>query len=140
MKHLKKSNCYKASNCFFDATKIHATSYSWWTFVKVINKSIVFNNYMYSMATRGHQYKVKNTMRQLGLGCDFLIESPKSLDSSDWDTAAIKHYNGKIAEVMEALEKGIARKRADRMETIQGYRSKIAQIRMLVAVSGSVAS
>jgi hypothetical protein len=80
MKYFKRKNEYKASNVWFSAATISATSYNWWVFVKEYNGFVVFNFHNYSVTTRQHQHKVRFVMKKLGINIDLLVDQRQSLD------------------------------------------------------------
>lgn len=73
MKYLKKSNTYKASNVVFNANTLEAYSYGWWKFVAVVEGKVIFNDYTFSVSTRGHQSKIKNLLEKLNIKIDFTV-------------------------------------------------------------------
>lgn len=81
MKFYSRSNCYKGSNVVFNVTSREAVSYNWWTFVKVIEGDVVFNDYRYSPTTAKHQSKVRRLMQKLGIGIDLVVQVPSGLQS-----------------------------------------------------------
>jgi hypothetical protein len=83
MKYYSRLKVYKASNVMFNPEQIHATSYDWWIFVKVINGYVVFNWHSYSNSTRKHQYKVSRVMESLGIQVDLTIDTRLSLGRTD---------------------------------------------------------
>lgn len=85
-----KLGIYVASNVTFDPANFEAFSYRWWQFVKFINGRVVFNDYNYSNSTRGHQWKVRREMRNLGIEIDLFIKTPKSLGHHDALRTAIE--------------------------------------------------
>lgn len=110
MKHYKKTNLYKASNVTFDPTKIEATSYSWWLFVKRIKGKTVFNSYRYSISTSKHQSKVRSLMRQLGIKIDRDVEIKDGLQYISTLTELNKKHNETLKRIAENNEeKRIAR-------------------------------
>lgn len=79
MRYMSRSGLYQASNVTFNPNNITAISYSWWTFVAVIDGKVVFNNYNYSNTTNKHQWKVRRQMRELGINIDLELPVPKGL-------------------------------------------------------------
>lgn len=95
MKNLiKKPNLYKAANVLFDADKIEAYSYSWWSFVKIIEGKVVFNSYRYSVTTAKHQSKVRRLMNELGVKIDVEVQTKESL--ADQSIKALKLNTAKV--------------------------------------------
>ena len=133
IKYFKRLNVFKASNVTFDPTTIEATSYDWWSFVKVINGKVVFNNYTYSSSTSKHQHKVSSLMRQLGIKIDMEIASPNGLQSLN---SAIEHYKyliGKL-ETQMANPKSHKAKNIERLKEIKAYQHKIKLVHSLFTV------
>lgn len=83
MKYMKRAKIYQCSNynCKFSAEKLEAWSYHWWSFVKVIEGKLVFNNYRYSNSTSKHQSKVRSLMFQLGIEADIALPIPEGLQT-----------------------------------------------------------
>lgn len=81
MKYYKRLNVYKASNVSFEPDSIAAYSYDWWQFVRVVNGSVVFNDYSYSPSTRKHQYKVRSLLNQLNINIDLVINTRAGLQA-----------------------------------------------------------
>lgn len=108
MKHYSRLGLYKASNVKFDPIKIEAISYDWWTFVKVIDGKVVFNEYPYSTTTRRHQYKVRQLMRELGIDIDLVVETKKSLT----DVIAMRDSLFQCSDEIDMLKRRIANPRS----------------------------
>jgi hypothetical protein len=104
MKQLK-SGTYKASNVMFNPSTKIATSYNWWTFVKVINGKLVFNNHAYSTTTQRHQYKVRSVMSRLNMVPDLVIDSRLSLDDGQVFTSAKANLVHKVVALNQAMER-----------------------------------
>jgi len=83
MKYYTRLNRYKASNVEFDCNSLTAWSYGWWNFFRNINGLNVFNNYFYSVSTRGHQAKIRRLLHELNIPIDVEINTVKSLTVSD---------------------------------------------------------
>lgn len=79
MRYMSRSGLYQASNVTFNPKIIQAVSYSWWTFVAVIDGKTVFNNHYYSNTTNKHQWKVRRQMRELGINIDLELPVPSGL-------------------------------------------------------------
>jgi len=81
IKYFPKLKIYKNStgNVTFDPATITADSYNWWTFVKVIKKKVVFNDYYYSSSTSAHQSLVREVMKELGIKIDVTVHQRGSL-------------------------------------------------------------
>jgi hypothetical protein len=120
MKHYVRLNMYKASNVTFDPSKIAATSYGWWEFVKVIRGKVVFNNYPYSRSTQGHQMKVRALMRKLRIKVDVVVSFPESLKNFKTIAEAKKYHAEHIVNVAEEKE----RKRLERNEAARKKRKE----------------
>lgn len=106
MKHMKRSNIYKASNVTFDPTTIKAYSYSWWCFVAKVEDKVVFNNYRYSTSTSKHQAKVRRLLEQLGIKIDLELPLPDGiLQASEIRYRSGTLVQGKtLAEMIVAAE------------------------------------
>jgi hypothetical protein len=79
LKYFPRLNKYKAANVSFDPSTVTAVSYDWWTFVMVIDGQVVFNAYPYSVTTKRHQARVKQTMQELGIEIDLEVLTRLSL-------------------------------------------------------------
>lgn len=119
MKHYKKTNLYKASNVTFDPTKIEATSYNWWLFVKRIKGKTVFNSYRYSVSTSKHQSKVSSLLSQLGIEIDRYVQVRDGLQYISSLTELNKKHNETLKRIAESEE----RKRIARLER-QAFKRK----------------
>lgn len=119
MKHYKKTNLYKASNVTFDPTKIEATSYNWWLFVKRIKGKTVFNSYRYSVSTSKHQAKVRSLMSQLGIKIDRYVQVVDGLQCISNITELNKNHNETLKRISENKE----RKRLAKLER-QAFKRK----------------
>ena len=92
MKQLTKG-IYKASNVFFDTSKIEAQSYNWFTFVIEYRGHVVFNAYEYSLTKRRHQAKVRALMELIGIKVDIVVETEHSLTSDQGQALIQKLLN-----------------------------------------------
>lgn len=124
-----KSKLWAASNVTFDEANLEAYSYGWWSFLKVINGKIVFNEYGYSNTTRKHQSKVRRALSELGIEIDLYIEAPNGLQDLE---SAINFYTNKIESLETAMIKGKAAKNAERKQSIEEYKNKIKQVNKLL--------
>ena len=129
MKHMKRTNTYKASNVTFDPETMEAYSYGWWRFVeRTPGGQILFNDYNYSNSTCKHQIKVRRLMRELfphlPYGGNLTIEAPNGLQDLD---SAIKLYKERIKDLVEQIMKPRSHKRknVERNEEIEHYLEKI---------------
>lgn len=102
MKYFKRLGIYKASNVTFDSAAMVAVSYGWWVFVARIGGKVVFNNYFYSQATRGHQRKVRNQLERLGIAIDLEIAAPRGLQFGLADS--INYYLVQNATIKDRLD------------------------------------
>ena len=66
MKYFSRANIYKASNVSFNPENNIALSYDWYQLTRVINGTMILNNYGYSNTTIKHVYKVRRLLADLG--------------------------------------------------------------------------
>lgn len=135
MKYYKRLQVYKASNLEFNPKTLEATSYGWWTFTKVINNQLVFNDFAYSNTTRRHQRKTKQLLADLGYKIDLSIEVPQGLQQFNWSEDAISLLNSRIEELKAAINKKGSKKakNVERYAEIHKMNQKIKAIKELVA-------
>lgn len=126
MKFFTKLGLYKASNVTFNPKTLEANSYGWWSFVRVINGQVVFNDYRYSSSTQRHQRKVRNLMEALGIKIDIFVESPEGLQNIQ---SAINYYDSKIKILLDEIDQPNSRnfKNVERLKEI-GYLEARKQI------------
>lgn len=113
MKHFKRANIYKASNVTFNPETCEAISYDWWTFTKLVNGKLVFNNHGYSNSTRKHQYKVRRLLSELGLEVDLTVDVPGGLQRDTWTEQAVASVQSNIDTLMAQLNNPRRRKSLD---------------------------
>jgi hypothetical protein len=134
MKYFKMLKLFKASNVTFDANNIKAVSYNWWTFVTVINGSVVFNSYNYSPSTCKHQQKVLRLMRELDIKIDLFVSTRESLSSPTLALDnAVKGLNRDILDLKDKLASTRRKKSLDgeRHQTIASKFDHIKRIQVL---------
>lgn len=78
----------------FDLESFEAVSYRWWTYVCKIKGKVVFNNYPYSPTTQGHQRRMRELLKQLGIKIDVEVSMRQSLSN---------FYNDSLPSKYEAL-------------------------------------
>jgi len=88
-----------------------AYSFGWWRFVKVIDGRVVFNNYDYSVTTRGHQWRIRDLLNELGIEIDFVINMPHSLDDELFYSTALEFFYGEIYKARNKLTRTISYKK-----------------------------
>lgn len=132
MKYYKKLNQYKASNVVFDVATQTAWSYGWWAFVKPISGKLVYNDYYYSTATRGHQSKVRRLLDYPEF--DLIIEAPDGLQSRAGLLSAIEHDRHEIKRLIAEIRKPRSQKKKneERKEDIRFYLNRIKQVKELL--------
>lgn len=118
MKLMKRANIYKASNVTFNPETCEAVSYDWWTFAKMVNGKLVFNDHGYSNTTRKHQSKVRGLLRELGLEIDLTVDVPGGLQRDTWGEQALASLQSRIDTIMGQLN-NTRRKKALDAERIQ---------------------
>lgn len=79
LKYFPRLKLYKAANVTLDPSTVTAVSYDWWTFVMVIDGLVVFNRYPYSVTTKRHQARVRQTLEELGIQIDLEVSTRLSL-------------------------------------------------------------
>lgn len=133
MKFYSRSKTYKASNVTFNIHDLVATSYGWWEFLRVINGSLVFNEYRYSNTTARHQWKVRRLLEQHGIKIDLTIECPKGLQSNEWSESAIQCYKVKVQNLWDQVNKSGSHKTKnyERVTEISVMKEKIKAIESL---------
>lgn len=135
MKYYSRLQVYKASNVQFNPQLIQATSYNWWTFVKIIKGQIVFNDYGYSNSTRKHQAKVKALMNDLGIKIDVFVKVPQGLQNQDWSKDALSLLSNETKTLFDLIHKKGTKKvkNAERMIRLAQIATEIEQIKRLAA-------
>lgn len=126
MKYMEQLGEYRASNVRFSPETEEATSYDWWTFVRRIDGSLVFNEYPYSPTTMRHQAKVRSLLQDLGLSVDITVSFRDSLSGfSSLEELAARHEKAEIARITEQelkriqrLEKAQARRFEKKVEAL----------------------
>jgi hypothetical protein len=121
MKYYTRLKLYKANNVVFDPATKQAWSYGWWKFVAIIDNKVVFNNYGYSTATRGHQRKVGDLLDSLGIKVDLYIKAPNGLQDLG---AALEGYNWSINKLTDLVNKPgtHATKNEERLQEIKSLK------------------
>jgi hypothetical protein len=135
MRYIKTQKTYKASNVTLkidrEAGIIEAYSYNWWQFIAVINGKVVFNEYPYSVSTRGHQSKVKKILAREGVLVDHFVSTRESLSSTSlWRLNAIRLLEDKILDLLYLTRcKGTRKvKNEERKAEIEKLKAKIEEI------------
>lgn len=102
MKLMKRSNIYQASNynVTFNPETLEAFSYKWWSFVRVIEGQVVFNNYRYSVSTSKHQSKVRRLMSDLGIKIDLELPLPNGINALDTMAEIIERAEEHLCDVV----------------------------------------
>lgn len=113
MEKLKTRNEYVGCNrkCRFYGDSIEATSYGHWTFVKVINGKVIFNDYNYSKTTRNHQWTIRSLLRNLGIKIDAEVNFRSSL--TEWtfrEDALESFYENAIKKIVQNNTKRVRKK------------------------------
>ena len=119
MKYMKRAKIYKASNVTFDPETKEAVSYSWWTFTKVINGKLVFNNWNYSPTTVKHQMKVMSLLDELGIKVDLIVLTTKSLNDESWRKEAIDNLIQNNKDTKELIDKPRSRKATNERRALE---------------------
>ncbi len=119
MKLMTRTGIYKSANVTFKPETKIATSYDWWTFVKVINGKLIFNDYNYSNTTRKHQYKVRHLLNELGL----VINREVQIKSGLQNIVTLKQLNAAENETLDAIKAEAEEKRVARNERAQQRRA-----------------
>lgn len=104
MEKLKTRNEYVGCNrnCRFYGDTLEATSYKWWTFTKVINGKLVFNDGYYSSTTSGHQWAIRGLLYDLGVKVDHYVYMNDSLTEESFKKEALyHHYNLAIKMIVQ---------------------------------------
>ena len=121
MKYYKTQKMYKASNVTFNVETLEAYSYGWWSFVKVINGEVVFNEYRYSVSTSKHQTKVLSLMSQLNIKIDRFVQCKDGLQH----ISTIKELNKNENETLKIIaEREAAKKQRQRERARTRYLAK----------------
>jgi len=127
----KRTGEFVASNVYLDPIALHATSYRWWHMLKNIGGIVVFNSFNYSTSTSQHQWKVRETLKQLGIKIDLEIESPNGLQDL---SSAIERYENQIKYLSALIRSPRTRadKNKERAKQIREFQGKVAAIRKLM--------
>lgn len=119
-----KNKIFKGCNgkCTFDPVSMQAHSYKHWRFVDVIKGKLVFNNYAYSVTTRGHQWAVKNLLRDLGIKIHLEIETYETLTDFRYSALPV------LYELLASHEIAMNRKNI-RINTKKRYADAIKEVK-----------
>lgn len=105
----------------FDLESFEATSYKWWTYVTKIKGKVVFNSYPYSPTTQGHQRRMRELLKQLGIKIDVEVSMRQSLSN---------FYNDSLPSKYESLFLNeIALKRAKKQDRINSINESIKDLK-----------
>jgi hypothetical protein len=106
MKYIKSRGRFENStgSLTFDPINKNSYSYGWWKVSGIIKGHLVYNSFGYSPATIKHQATIR---RMLNYTYDYAIEAPRGLDDLP---QAIRHYEGLISDLKDAIAKPGTRK------------------------------
>lgn len=81
MKKLKSKNVFQNSTKTnsLDLDKMVATSYQWWTYLKIIDGRLTFNTYRYSVTTSKHQRQTLDLLESMNVKVQVYINQRESL-------------------------------------------------------------
>ena len=82
LKLIKSRNRYENStktNVVTLGKGLSAVSYNWWTYLKVVDGHIVFNQYKYSLTTQKHQRECLRLLESRGIKIDRFVNQVESL-------------------------------------------------------------
>ena len=137
MKWVKSRNQWEASNVTFDPSTLIAKSYGWWVFCARIGGHVVFNDYGYSVSTRGHQRKVARRLELDGINRSEIVtvECPRGLQDLQ---SGIDYAREKIAALEAEISKPRTQKgrNEQRRDEIVNWQLQIVTLENLMRAEG----
>lgn len=107
-----------------------AYSFGWWRFVKVIDGRVVFNNYDYSVTTRGHQWQIQDLLGELGIEIDFTVNMSYSLTDELFYSTALEYFYEEIYKAQNKLTRANSHK-GYYVKVIEKCKSDIKRLRQV---------
>lgn len=74
-----KSNTFETRTYYFNPNELHATSYGWWSMLKVIKGKLVRNACGYSMQTSMHQRMLNRALKALNIKADLTVHTKSNI-------------------------------------------------------------